>query len=90
MNDLTRHRGSRYWAGGDGRPDTIRLVTSPDAGLPGNIGAPATRALIAAGYTELMQLANVPAAELAKLHGVGPKALRLIQEALEQCGSCLG
>ena len=51
-------------------------MTSLDAGLPGNIGAPATRALTAAGYTRLSRLADVPAAELAKLHGVGPKALR--------------
>jgi hypothetical protein len=65
-------------------------MTAPNTGLPGNIGAPATRALIAAGYTELSQLADVPAAELKKLHGVGPKALRLLQAALEQQGMSLG
>jgi hypothetical protein len=65
-------------------------MTPPDAGLPRNIGAPATRALIAAGYTELRQLANVPASELKKLHGMGPKALKLLQEALEQQGRSLG
>jgi len=65
-------------------------MTSPEAGFPGNIGAPATRALNAAGYARLGQLANVPAAELKKLHGVGPKALRLLQEALEQHGMSLG
>jgi DNA uptake protein ComE-like DNA-binding protein len=32
----------------------------------------------------------VSAAELKKLHGVGPKALRLIQEALEEQGLSLG
>ena len=37
------------------------------------IGAPATRALNNAGYTSLRQLAGVPRAELAKLHGMGPK-----------------
>jgi hypothetical protein len=65
-------------------------MTSPDPGLPKNIGAPATRALTAAGYTSLCQLANVPAPELKKLHGVGPKALRLLQEALQQHGMSLG
>ena len=65
-------------------------MASPDTGLPGNIGAPATRALTTAGYTELGQLAGVPAAELRKLHGVGPKALRLLQEALERQGMSLG
>ena len=29
-------------------------------------------------------------AELGKLHGVGPKALRLLQEALERQGMSLG
>ena len=65
-------------------------MATPQAGLPGSIGAPATRALTAAGYTEISQLAGVPAAELAKLHGVGPKALRLLQEALQNRGMSLG
>jgi hypothetical protein len=65
-------------------------MAAAEEGLPRNIGAPATRALTAAGYTELRQLANVPVAELRKLHGVGPRALRLLQEALEQHGLSLG
>ena len=65
-------------------------MAPPDPGLPRNIGAPATRALAAAGYTELSQLANVPAAELSKLHGVGLKALRLLQEALQAQSKSLG
>ncbi|MEG3632636.1 helix-hairpin-helix domain-containing protein [Micromonospora palythoicola] len=48
------------------------------------IGAPATRALNAAGYTALRQLADAPRAELARLHGVGPRALDIIETALEQ------
>lgn len=65
-------------------------MATPDSGLPPSIGAPATRALTAAGYSELSQLVGVPAAELAKLHGVGPKALRLLQEALQAQGKSLG
>ena len=65
-------------------------MATPEAGLPRSIGAPATRALTAAGYTELSQLADVPAADLAKLHGVGPKALRLLQEALQGAGNVPG
>jgi hypothetical protein len=65
-------------------------MAAADQTLPRNIGAPATRALTAAGYTNLNQLADVPVAELKKLHGVGPKALRLLQEALEQQGLSLG
>jgi hypothetical protein len=60
------------------------------AGFPTSIGAPATRALLAAGYSQLGQLAGVPVAELKKLHGMGPRALRILQEALEQQGSSLG
>jgi predicted flap endonuclease-1-like 5' DNA nuclease len=50
------------------------------------IGAPATRALNNAGYTSLRQLAGVPRAELAKLHGMGPKALRIIDDNLAKQG----
>jgi predicted flap endonuclease-1-like 5' DNA nuclease len=56
------------------------------AGLPRTIGAPATRALAAAGHTRLDQLAGVRASELLKLHGVGPKAIRLLREALAARG----
>ncbi len=65
-------------------------MTDQIGGLPKGIGAPATRALIGAGYTDLSQLAGVPASELKALHGMGPKALRLLQEALEQSGHSLG
>lgn len=54
------------------------------------IGAPATRALHAAGYTSLRQLAGVPRVELAKLHGMGPKALGIIEAALERHDLRLG
>jgi predicted flap endonuclease-1-like 5' DNA nuclease len=57
--------------------------------LPG-IGAPATRALASAGYTRLDQLAGVSRASLAALHGVGPKALRILDEALAEHGLRLG
>ena len=50
------------------------------------IGAPATRALALAGYTQLAQLTQVSAAELLKLHGVGPKAIRILRETLAAKG----
>ena len=62
----------------------LRVMKSPEVDLPKDIGAPATRALVAVGYTRLAQLANVPLAELKQLHGVGPRALTRLQEALEQ------
>jgi 3-deoxy-D-arabino-heptulosonate 7-phosphate (DAHP) synthase len=48
--------------------------------------APAIRALTAAGYTSLRQLAAVPATEPMRLHGMGPKALSRLREALEAQG----
>jgi len=50
--------------------------------LPTNIGAPATRALTAAGITHLAQLAKWSEADLLNLHGVGPKAIRILKEVL--------
>ncbi|MFG1916704.1 DNA-binding protein [Micromonospora sp. NPDC048898] len=64
-------------------------MTSPLDTLP-KIGAPATRALHGAGYTTLRQLAGVPRSELAKLHGMGPKALGILQTALEEHNLGLG
>ncbi|RSN55424.1 DNA-binding protein [Amycolatopsis sp. WAC 04182] len=54
--------------------------------LPPGIGNPATRAFTAAGYTRLEHFTHATEAELASLHGVGPKALRIIREALETRG----
>ncbi|MER5737027.1 DNA-binding protein [Streptomyces sp. NPDC002262] len=62
----------------------------PGTDFPRGVGAPATRALVAAGYSRLDRLADVPAAELAALHGVGPKALRVLGEALAEHGRSLG
>lgn len=53
------------------------------------IGAPATRALNAAGYTALRQLAGARRADVAKLHGMGSKALGIIEDALKEHGLAL-
>jgi len=50
------------------------------------IGAPATRALLGAGYTRLKQLTRVTEAQLLALHGVGPRAIRILREALAAQG----
>jgi hypothetical protein len=65
-------------------------METPEVDLPKEIGAPATRALVAAGYTRLAQLDNVPTAELKHLHGVGPRAITRLAEALAQQGMSLG
>lgn len=66
----------------------VDSTAEPD--FPRGIGAPATRALTGAGYRSFRELAGIPRTELAALHGVGPKALRIIQEALESHGESLG
>jgi endonuclease III len=59
-----------------------------DGDLP-KIGAPATRALAAIGVTRLDQLVEHRAADLLALHGVGPKAVRILQASLADRGRSL-
>jgi DNA-directed RNA polymerase alpha subunit len=54
--------------------------------FPRQIGNPATRALENAGYSHLEQLTQVTEKELLKLHGMGPKALGILKEALKAKG----
>lgn len=54
--------------------------------LPDNLASPAKRALAGAGYTTLEQLSKVTENELQHLHGVGPKAMRQLNEALAENG----
>ena len=54
-----------------------------------SIGAPATRALASIGVTRLDQLADYRAEQLLELHGFGPKALRILEEALAANGRSL-
>ena len=50
------------------------------------VGAPALRALQNAGYTRLDQLTEVSESELSELHGMGPKALGILRDALAERG----
>lgn len=54
--------------------------------LPKGIGGPATRALAGAGITTLAQVAELTEDELLAMHGVGPKAVRVLGEALDATG----
>lgn len=51
--------------------------------------APAARAFAEAGIASLEQLATWSAKDLLALHGVGPKALRLLEPALREAGLTL-
>lgn len=50
------------------------------------IGAPARAALIEAGYTHLAQLTALREAQVLALHGVGPKAVKILRETLAEQG----
>ena len=54
--------------------------------IPQNLGKPANRALEGAGYLRLEQVAEVSDKELMKLHGMGPKAIERLREALFEKG----
>lgn len=49
-----------------------------------NIGEPTIRALAEAGITDLHDVEKADLDYLATLHGVGPKAIRLLRAALEE------
>ncbi|WP_174184316.1 hypothetical protein [Nocardia barduliensis] len=57
--------------------------------LPTAIGNPARRALAAVGITTLARVAESTEAQLLAMHGVGPKAVRVLREALRSSGRSL-
>jgi len=87
LNALVRaawaHRAPKRLATAAGAP------AGPSADLPASIGRPATRALLGAGLTTLQQVATRTEAELLALHGVGPRAVRILSEALAEKGMSL-
>jgi hypothetical protein len=52
--------------------------------LPEAIGRPATAALVSAGITTLAHVAGRTEAQLLEMHGIGPKAVRILNEALNE------
>ena len=54
--------------------------------FPSGLAKPALRALYAAQLTSLDDLTRVSKAELASLHGMGPKAIALLRAALHAKG----
>jgi hypothetical protein len=56
------------------------------AAFPAGVSGPALRALDSAGVRAVADLARWTEADLAKLHGMGPKALSALRGALEASG----
>lgn len=57
-----------------------------DSELTPRIGKVARRELGNHGYRTYADLTNVSAAELLRIHGVGPKAIRILAEELADRG----
>lgn len=70
----------------DARKDADRLVASVREAFPAGISRPALRALANAGVTHLHALTIWSEPEVASLHGMGPKAIGLLREALHVTG----
>lgn len=54
--------------------------------FPRGVSKPALRALLAAGYQRLEQLTKISERDLLKLHGMGPKAVRILRAELKAQG----
>lgn len=54
--------------------------------FPPGLGKVARRELALNGFTRYEQLTKVTSAELLKIHGVGPKAIRILDEELTARG----
>lgn len=64
---------------------TTRNLPAQIGDLP-PIGRPANSALLAVGMTTLAQVATLTRKELLGMHGVGPKAVGILERALaEHC-----
>lgn len=50
------------------------------------IGSPATNALANRGITKLQEVTTMTEKELLGMHGVGPKAVRILKEELKNQG----
>ena len=57
-----------------------------EAAFPLGLSGPALRALAHAGIGSMAQLLRHSEAELRVLHGMGPKAVRILKSALAQQG----
>ena len=65
---------------------THQLDSQPGNDFPKGLSRPAIRALSTAGFTHLEQLTGIKEAELLKLHGMGPKAIGILRDALNARG----
>jgi len=65
---------------------TIEVTHPNKAAFPAGVGGPALRALSSAGIRSMADLTHWTEADLAKLHGMGPKALGALRDGLDASG----
>ena len=57
-----------------------------DTDLPAGLSNPARRALATLGITRLDQITTHRAKDILNLHGMGPKGIRILRQALAERG----
>jgi hypothetical protein len=65
---------------------TAKRSDQSESDLPAKLSQPAQRALAGAGIKSLKQLTRFSEAEIKKLHGIGPNAMKQLHEALAAKG----
>ncbi len=65
---------------------TQKKVDPTQYGFPRGLSQPALQSLLEAGITSLEQVAAAGAGNILKLHGVGPKSIPLLRQALAERG----
>ena len=85
-------KGKARTSGGQDCPITadprVRLASEEQtksiaANFPNGMSQPSLRALYAAGIRTLKQLSTITEKQLAELHGMGPKGVRILKAAME-------
>jgi hypothetical protein len=65
---------------------TVKRSDPSESDLPAKLSQPAQRALASAGIKNLKQLTKFSEAEIKKLHGIGPNAIKQLHTALAAKG----
>ena len=65
---------------------TCEANNKPESGFLSKLSNPARRALEAEGITTLTELAKYSEREILKLHGMGPRSMPVLRQALMDAG----
>ena len=83
----TCDRGHQFYKSSDCPTCPIcAALDKPEGGFLSLMSAPARGALVHAGVTTLVQLSQYSEKDILKIHGVGPKSLPTLRQALGEAG----